>query len=137
MWKKVLIFVFIVVPIMKVVADNYAKNKVDEDVARSVEESRKELPKVINNAIRVDNISYANKTVRYEAVVLAQTEIDDSRKAAFQNGIKEMYCHGGMRPYARANVSVEYSIRFESVFYKNIEWPFKLVPADCAAPRAQ
>ncbi len=137
MWKSVLIFVFIVVPIMKVLADNYAQNKLDADVAKSVEEGRKELPKIINNAIRVDNISYANRTVRYEAVVLAKTDIDDSRKAAFQDGIKEMYCHGGMQPYARANVSVEYSIRFESVFYKNIEWPFKLVPADCAPPKKQ
>lgn len=131
MWKKIVIFVLIVVPVTKTLADMYVKNKVEVEIAKSVEEGRKGLPKLIDNAIRIDNISYSNRVVRFDAVVLAQTEIDDGRKAVFQNGIKERYCHGGMQPYAKANVAVEYSIKFESVFYKNIEWLFKVAPADC------
>lgn len=133
MGKKIAIVVAILlaVPVVTALGQKFIQRRVDAKITESIEQARKELPKVIGDAIRLDNISYANRTVHYDAVVLANANIDDSRKAAFQTALKEKYCQGNMQLYAKAGVSVEYAITFESVFYKTIEWDFKAVPADC------
>lgn len=132
MLKKI-ILVVVVIAAAKVVGENYIGGQVDEKIAQAIEQDKKQLPKVIDNAVRLVNISYANRTVHYDAVVLKDVNIDDSRKAAFQNALKEKYCNGnsGVQHFRKAGVALEYAITFESSFYKGIEWDFKIAPTDC------
>jgi hypothetical protein len=44
-----------------------------------------------------------------------------------------MYCNGILKDVANARVSIEYTIKFEAVHYRGVEWVFKETPDLCGA----
>jgi hypothetical protein len=61
----------------------------------------------------VEREEYSNHTVRFFAASLGGDRVTQSEKDAFEQGITQMYCKGGMKAFFDARVAVEYSVKTE------------------------
>ncbi len=122
---------FVGVAALKVYLDYYPAWKFERSMKQRVEQASAELPKVYNNAIRMESIRYDDKMVYATGTLLEHVPINDSHRPMFEADMKQMYCMGLWKSFAKAKVPVEFTLKFESVFYKNIEWVFKETPEVC------
>ncbi|HEY5993635.1 MAG TPA: hypothetical protein VIU46_03445 [Gallionellaceae bacterium] len=116
---------------LKLYLDYYPSWKVDQEVSRAVEEANAVLPKVFNNVVRLEKFRYDKKVVYAVGTILDSVPVNDDHKPLLEANLKELYCRGDWKAFAKAKVSVEYTIKFESVFYRGIEWVFKETPELC------
>jgi hypothetical protein len=87
--------------------------------------------RMANDVVRADKMEYSNHVVRFYATVIGTREIYDDEKSGFEDNIHERYCTGNLNLYAKAKVSVAYSIKYTSAAYGNTGWEFKVAPEDC------
>ncbi len=111
--------------------DYYPAWRADRAAQQAVERASAELPKVYNNAIRLESMRYDKKTVYAVGTVLEAVPVNDSYKPLLEADMKRIYCTGHWQPFAQAKVSIEFTLKFESVFYRGIEWVFKETPETC------
>lgn len=130
MWKSIIAIV-IIGAAAKVSATYYEKHRTESQIKASIERVNQQLPMVYKNAVRLEKLEYQNNVVRASVFVFATVDVNDSMKAGIESSMKDTYCNGNVKPLKDAKVGVEYSIKFESVFYKNIEWLFKYAPENC------
>jgi hypothetical protein len=123
--RNIIIFV-VAVGVIQGLIQFYGERKRDRNIAQAVEKGNAKLPVVVGEHIRVDAEEYSNHTVRFFAVSLGGHGVTQREKDAFEQGITQMYCKGGMKAFADAKVAVEYSIKseFETV-------AFSITPDKC------
>jgi hypothetical protein len=116
-WIRNLLIIFVVVGVIQALIQSYGVRKRDRAIAQAVEDGNKTMPVVIGGRIRVEKAEYSNHTVRYFAVFLGDDTVTQREKDAFEQGITQAYCHGGMKAFSDAKVALEYSIKtqFETV----------------------
>jgi hypothetical protein len=105
--------------------------RTDRAVMQAVERENAQLPRVINNVIRMESFSYKNKTVYAVGTVLDAVPINDDYKPLIGAKLQDVYCKGTWRMLAESKVSFEYTIKFESPAYRGIEWVYSESPAVC------
>lgn len=116
---------------IKVYVDYYPAWKVDWEVKRVVEQDNKQLPRVINNVMRMDKIRYEKHVVYITSTILDSVPINDDYKPKFEALLKDMYCTGMWKGYADNKVTIESTFKFEASNYRGIEWVFKDTPQTC------
>ena len=123
--RNILIFV-VVVGVIQGLIQFYGEKKRDRDIARAVENGNAKLPVVVGGRIRVEREEYSNHTVRLFAAFLGDDGVTQREKDAFEQGLTQMYCKGGMKAFSDAKVAVEYSVKtqFETV-------AFSMTPDKC------
>jgi len=123
--RNILVIV-VVVGVSQSLVRSYGERKRDRDIAQAVDNGNAKLPVVVGGNIRLEKLEYSNRVVRFSAVSLGDNGISQRGKDAFEQGVKEMYCQGGMKAFSAAKVAVEYSIKtpFETV-------AFSITPDKC------
>ena len=123
--RNILILI-VVVAVIQSLLRSYGESKRDHAIAQAVEAGNAKLPMVIGGRIRAEKIEYANHAVRFYAVYLGDETISQPEKDAFAQGVKQVYCQGGMKAFSDAKVAIEYSIKtqLETV-------PVSLTPDEC------
>ncbi len=130
MWKVLFILV-IGGALWGIFGKRWPEYRLQHQMEATVRQTNAMLPQVYGNALRLEHVDYANHVMHAAGVVLASVDVDDSRKAVIQHNLKDLYCLGAWKPFADARVAVEVSLTFESAFYRNIEWAFKVEPENC------
>jgi hypothetical protein len=102
-----LLILVVVVAVMKTIIQHSGESK----IAKAVEKANATMPIVVGGRIRVEKVEYSNHAVRYSAVFLGDETISQREKDAFEQGITQAYCHGGMKAFSDAKVAIEYSIK--------------------------
>jgi hypothetical protein len=108
--RNILIFV-VVVAVIQSLIQVYGERKRDRGIAQAVENANAKLPLVVGGHIRVEKVEYSNHAVRFFAVFLGDDGVSQREKETFEQGITQVYCHGGMKAFSDAKVAVEYSIK--------------------------
>ena len=123
--RNILVIV-VVVGVIQSLIHFYGERKRDREIAQAVENGNAKLPVVVGGNIRVEKLEYSNRVVRFFAVFLGDDGVSQRAKDAFEQGMTQMYCQGGMKAFSAAKVAVEYSIKtqFETV-------AFSITPDKC------
>ena len=111
--RNIIIFI-VVIGVIQGLLQFYGEKKRDRDIAQAVEKGNAKLPVIVGERIRVEREEYSNHAVRFFAAFVGDDSVTQREKDAFEQGITQMYCKGGMKAFADAKVAVEYSIKTES-----------------------
>lgn len=128
---KNLLLVLLAIGAVKLSIDYYPVVKAEVAIRSQVKKANSELPKVYNDVIRMEQFRYEKKTVYAVGTVLDAVPINDSYKPRFEAGVKQMYCSADWKLLQEAKISFVYTIKFESINYKGIEWEFRETPEVC------
>lgn len=110
----------------------YPAYKLDKEMKQAVETANASLPKVVGNAIRMEKMRYEKRVVFIPSTILESAPVTDGDKPMLQVQFREMYCNGNLRNFAKARVALQFTISFEAVHYRGVQWEFREEPGLCA-----
>ena len=118
----------------KVAFQSFTQYRTEKNMARVAEELNKQLPQS-TDFIRLEEVTYSNRVLRYSGSLLQGQELNEEFKLAAQQKVKEIYC-SSQRAFADAKVSVEYA--FKKTSMKSLDdklrsetWSAVARPQDC------
>ncbi len=109
----------------------YPAYKLNKEMKQAVETANANLPKVVNNVIRMEKMRYEKRVVYVPMTVLESVPVTDDDKPMLQVQMKEMYCNGKLKDFARAKVAMQFTLSFEAVHYRGVQWEFREEPGLC------
>ncbi len=128
---KFLVVFAVSVGLAKGYMDYYPAWEHERTVMQAVQKASAGMPMVYNNAIRMESIRYEHDKVYASGTLLDAVPVNDNYKKMFAADMKEMYCGGIWKKFAQSKVPLDFTLRFESVFYRDIEWVFSETPQTC------
>ncbi len=135
--KKVLLVLAVIYVLIHVAYDRSKRGpspaEVDTNMARIAAEISRTLPRS-EGGMRIDNVEYADRVMRYTGTLLEGHELTDEFRRAAEAQLKAFYCSNPQ--ISKLGVGVEYL--FKKTGARSISdkvstqtWSTKAEPADC------
>lgn len=128
---KGVLFVLLAIAGYKVYTDYYPAYMLDRNMKEAVKSANAQLPKIYDNVIRVEKISYDKHVLYSTSTILDAVPVTDNDKPVIESAFREMYCKGMWKDFSAHMITIENTIGFEAVHYRGVTWVFRETPELC------
>jgi hypothetical protein len=105
-----IIFFFILVGLaMKAFKHTPTVKQADEELPKFVASERAKLPRMLTKELKIEDLSYEDRTLHVDIASLVAIEYSPSDKARLQELMRANYCDK-MQAFWQSNVGVEYAV---------------------------
>jgi hypothetical protein len=129
---KIVFIIIIVGAVLKTFTHRAAEKHADDEIPKLVASEQAKLPRMITKELRMDNLTYENRTLRVDVATLVTIEYSSSDKAKLQELMRTNYCQN-MKAFWQSNVGIEYALQIppRSISDHLTTFTIAVQPTDC------